>query len=54
MLLWEQWSLLSREVSGKELGLDWFSPPSMLLAFCSIHLCWLYLVGNTVFSCWGG
>lgn len=36
------------------LGRDWLSPPSVLLAFCSLHLCRLYLLGNTVFSCWGG
>lgn len=42
------------EMSGKALGRDLSPPPSVLLAFCSIHLCWRYLIGNTVFPCWGG
>lgn len=50
----DQRSQLSWEVSGKYLGPDWFSPPSLLLAFCSLHLCCLYLIGNTVFSFWMG
>lgn len=40
---------------GKVWENDWFfSPPFVLLAFCSIHLCLFNLIGNTVFSCWGG
>lgn len=46
--------LMEQEMSGKDLGCDWFFPSAVLLAFCSIYLCWFYLIGNTVFSCWGG
>lgn len=53
-LLQEQWSLLSEEMQGKYLECDWFSPSSMLPAFCSIHTCWLYLIRNTAFPHWGG
>lgn len=54
MLLGDQWSQVSWEVSGKYLGCDWVSPPSLLLAFCSMHLCWLYQIENTVFFFWVG
>lgn len=50
----QQLSLWFQEVSGKDLRQDWISPPSVLLAFCSIHLCWLYLLRNTVFPVGAG
>lgn len=51
------WRLVPREISGpscpgrwrgKDLGCDWFSPPSPLLAFCSIRFCRLSLIERTL------
>lgn len=54
VLMRDQWSQVSWEVSGNDLGSDWVSPPSLLLAFCSMRLCWLYRIENTVFFFWVG